>query len=166
MEPPTLRYLSTHMHQWAVARANTMITSHNLPFVTPISSFKKQPYIFAHKYLSVIAAFRLSNAGLGNKYPLAGFSVHDSCPLCLSISKLDEAHVLFSCTAVKDARRETGINMFITQSALQGISASRTHYLFIAGYDLSGKTISMESYKQRAVAISAMRAAWLLKHVS
>ena len=166
VEPPSLKYLSVHMHQWAIARTNTLISSHNLPFVTLITSFKKQPYVFAHKFLSVIAAFRLSNAGLGNKCPISGFTVHNSCPLCSSVYKLDEAHILFTCSAVRDIRRDTGISLFLTQSALHGNSMSKSHYLFIAGFDLSGNMVNMETYKQRAAAISALRAAWLNKHGS
>ena len=164
VEPPTMKYLATHMHQWALARTNSSISSHSLPFVSLLTSFMKKPYVYAHRYLSVLAAFRLSNAGLGNKIPLPGSPVQTSCPLCLGVHKLTEAHVLFTCPAVRNTRRETGITLFLTQAAVHGHSESRSHHLFVTGYDLSGKTLDMENYKQRAVAMLNIKSAWLQIH--
>ena len=166
LDPPTLKYLSIHMHQWALARTNSLISSHSLPFVPLLTSFKKKPYVFTHKHLSVLAAFRLSNAGLGNKVPLDGSPVHHSCPVCSSGLKLDEAHVLFICSAVRKTRCETGINLFLTQSVITGLTESKAYYLFVTGLDMSGKVVDMETYNQRAVAMSAVRSAWLQIHVS
>ena len=165
-EPPTLRYLSIHMHQWALARTNTMISSHTLPYVAPLTSFKKKQYVFAHKNLRVLAAFRLSNAGLGSKIPLPGFPVHNSCPLCSNMYRLNEAHVLFVCSSITNTRCETGITMFMTQSSLQGIQELDAHYLYVSGLDLAGGTVDIATYSERAVAMSAMRSAWLNAHVS
>ena len=164
VEPPTIKYLATHMHQWALARTNSSISSHSLPFVSLLTSFEKKPYVYAHRYLSVLAAFRLSNAGLGNKIPLPGFPVHTTCPLCSGVHRLTEAHVLFTCPAVRNIRRETGITLFLTQAAVQGHSDSRSHYLFVTGYDLRGELVDMENYKQRAAAITAIKSAWLKIH--
>ena len=159
-----MKYLATHMHQWALARTNSSISSHSLPFVSLLTSFMKKPYVYAHRYLSVLAAFRLSNAGLGNKIPLPGSPVQTSCPLCLGVYKLTEAHVLFACPAVRDTRRETGVSLFLTQAAVRGHSDSKSHYLFVAGFDLLEKMLDMENYKQRAVAMSAIKSTWLQIH--
>ena len=71
-EPPSLHYLGVHLHQWALARINGSVLKQSLPCIQEITSFKKQAYVFSHKYLSTIASFRLSNGELGNKYPLPG----------------------------------------------------------------------------------------------
>ena len=114
--------------------------------------------------MSILAAFRLSNDGSGNKAPLPGFLTHTSCPLCNSICKLDEAHVLFTCSALKTVRKDTGISLFTTQSALLGIPDCVSHYLFVAGYDLSGERLDIASYRDRAEAMTVMRSAWLRIH--
>ena len=159
-----MKYLDIHMHQWALARTNTSISSHRLPFVSLLTSFKKEPYVFSHKYLSVLAAFRLSNAGFGNKIPLPGFPVHKSCPLCLGMYQLDEGHVLFSCSAVKDARRETGVTTFLTQATLQGHSDSQSQFLYVRGYDSLEHLVDIETYKLRAESMSRIKSVWLQIH--
>ena len=154
------------MHQWALARTNSIISSHSLPYVPLLTSFNKKPYVSTHNYLSVLAAFRLSNAGLGNKIPLDGFPIQKYCPVCASGYQLDEGHVLFNCSALRKTRCETGINLFLTQAATKGLTEERAQYLFVTGCDLAGNLVNMETYKHRALAISAVRSAWLHAHVS
>ena len=163
-EPPTMKYLSIHMHQWALARTNSMIASHSLPYVPMLTSFKKKPYVYTHSYLSTLASFRLSNAGLGNKIPRNGSQVQKYCPACNSGYLLDEGHVLFTCSATRKVRCETGINLFTTQAATKGLLEERARFLFVTGCDLEGNLVNMETYKHRAIAISAIRSAWLDTH--
>ena len=56
--------------------------------------------------------------------------------------------------------------MFLTQSSLLGIQELIAHYLYVSGFDLSGKLIDIATYRERAVAMSAIRSAWLDIHVS
>ena len=138
----------------------------SLPCVQEKTSFKKQAYVFSHKYLSTIASFRLSNGGLGNKFPLPGSLRSDICPLCSAPHKLSEQHLLFACSAVQKKRSEAGIDLYRTQSQLRGHSITVTHFLFVTGRYLAGNLLSIEDYLERGAAIHNMRSSWLDMHVS
>ena len=116
--------------------------------------------------MGTIASFRLSNGGLGNKYPLPGSLRSDMCPLCSAPHKLNEQHLLFICSAVQRKRSEAGIDLYRTQSQMRGQSVAMTHFLFVTGRDLAGNLLSMEDYLERGAAIHDMRSCWLDMHVS
>ena len=159
-EPPTLRFLSIHLHQWALAKTNDCIASQSLPCVEPVTTFKKKPYVFSHKNLSILASFRLSNAGLGNRCPFPGQQSFSSCPQCYAPS-FSEEHVLFVCPALFRARKLTGLDLFKTQAVLKGITISRIHFFFVTGRDLSGRKIDLKQYFERGASVSEMKTAWL-----
>ena len=160
-EPPTLHYLSVHLHQWALAMTNETVLNQTLPCVEVVTSFKKKRYVFSHKSLSTLASFHLSNGGLGNKYPLPGFLRFDACPHCTAPYKLDEQHLLLVCSAVMRMRQETGVDQFRTQSQLKGCSLAETYYLFVTGRSLAGKMVTVEDYMERGAAIGAIKSAWV-----
>ena len=84
-DPPTLRYLGKHLYQWSLAETNYRISQLHLPYVGSLPDFSRQPYVFEHAHITTIAEFRLSSAGLGNKYPrFAGvlYERQKFCPLC------------------------------------------------------------------------------------
>ena len=101
--PPTEKYLVFHLTQWSLASINDVIEQHSLPYVQPLTSFTREAYAFDHHHLDTIAQFRLSNAGLGNRYPrVAGapYARMKTCPLC-PCPILTETHVVFFCPAVE-----------------------------------------------------------------
>ena len=140
--PPTRKYLNVHLSHWSLANINQRITEHRLPYVQPLDSFKRQAYVFEHNHLDTIAQFRLSNAGLGNRYPrFAGvmYQRQVSCPLC-TCSSLTEAHVVFFCPAITNHREEFNLTLFRTVCQSKGFYEEETFSLYINGLD------SNESY--------------------
>ena len=119
---PTEHYLRQHLYHWALSETNSSLLSHSLPGLDRLVSFKRQPYVFAHKHLSTLASFRLSNAGLGNKCPLPGRERFTGCPRCQVPTTCNEEHVLFDCTSVHRTRVDTSIAIFRTMAVLKGLS--------------------------------------------
>ena len=160
-EPPTTLYLEVHLRQWALARCNDFILEHSLPCIQPLTSFKMKQYVRSHKQLGILASFRLSNAGLGNKCPVAGLQRFLSCPWCPTTFANTEEHLLFVCSSHQRVRQQTGLALFRTQCSLKDISVSRTHFLFVTGRDVSGKEIDLKDYQARGEILSAMRTSFL-----
>ena len=66
-------------------------------------------------------------------------------------------------SAVQNKRRETGIDLFGTQSQLKGYTLAETYFLFVTGRSLAGKMMTVEENMERgaAIAISAIKSAWI-----
>ena len=163
--PPTTRYLASHLFQWSLSEVNSTLSRLELPYVSPLTSFKRQPYVSDHRYLDTIAQFRLSNAGLGNRYPrFAGvpYLRQTNCPLCNSIL-LTEAHVIFFCPYVEHFRGELDLIIFRTICLTKGFSESDTFSLFINGLDWNKKPVDLEEIIARGLALDTLRGHWLAR---
>ena len=135
--PPTPRYLSVHLAQWSLSETNYLMSQKSLPYVQQLSCYKRQPYVYEHEHLSTIAQFRLSNAGLGNRFPRfpsAVYSRRTSCALCPSL-ELNEGHVVFFCSGVERFRDELDLKFFRNICARKGFSEAKTFSLFVNGHD-------------------------------
>ena len=117
------------------------------PFENPFGSrftlwpalFSCQPYAFEHEHLTTIAQFRLSSAGLGNKYPrFAGvlYERQKYCPLCPG-TLLTEAHVIFFCPSTEHHRRTFNLHFYGTACALKGLDQEGTLREYLNDYKWS-----------------------------
>ena len=72
------------------------------------------------EHSTVLCKFRTSNAGLGNRIPLKGFKESMKiCPLCKDLNashRLDEKHVVFFCTALRDVQSRLGFKTYLKQT--------------------------------------------------
>ena len=161
--PPTMRYLGAHLHQWALSETNHLISSLQLPYVGVLKNFVRQPYVYEHHQLSTILQFRLSNAGLGNRYPRFAGVLYERlkmCPLCIG-KKLTEAHVIFFCPSVERFRKEFELNFFRTVCRTQGFDEEKTFSLYINGHDWNENPVPDTDYASRGLALDTLRGHWL-----
>ena len=161
--PPSVRYLGAHLHQWSLSETNHLISSLKLPYVGVLQNYVRQPYVYEHPQLATIAQFRLSNAGLGNRYPrFAGvlYVRQKLCPLCVG-QKLTEAHVIFFCPSVERFRREFELNFFRTVCRTQGFDEDKTFSIYINGHDWNENPVPDTDYASRGHALDTMRGHWL-----
>ena len=161
--PPTLRYLGSHLLQWSLSETNHLIAGHHLPYVGSLTKYSRQPYVFEHPQLATIAQFRLSNAGLGNRYPrFAGLPYvrQKLCPLCVD-EVLTEAHVIFFCPSVERFRKEFELNFFRTVCRTQGYGKEETFNIFINGHDWNGNPVPDTDFASRGLALDTIRGHWL-----
>ena len=158
-EPPTMRYLKRHVTRWALDRANDSISSLNLPFVEPLTAFKRAEYVVSHRFLPTIAGFRLSNGGLGNKCPVVGLPQIKTCPLCMDSHPVNEAHLLFGCHAMKEPQMVLGLRLFHSQCA--GDSLERVAFLYINGRDEFDNAIEHNDYVTRGSILKRMVSIWI-----
>ena len=163
--PPTERYLKTHLYTWSLSEVNNTLANLTLPYVAPLVRFKKQPYVFEHQHLDTIAQFRLSNAGLGNRFPRwAGvfYARQTSCPLC-NLQLLDEAHVVFFCPMVENEREELDLVFFRNRCLEKGFSHKKIFFTFVNGLDWNGRAVQRKEILDIGLALDTLRGHWLAK---
>ena len=162
--PPTTRYMNTHLYSWSLSEVNATVASLSLPYVTPLKHFRRQSYVFEHSHLDTFAQFRLSNAGLGNRYPRwAGFFYARQvfCPLCTSL--LSEDHVILSCPSIAEARSNLGIAFYRNRCQEKGLSDHSTFSSLVNGLDHHGAVVSKAEIVNLGVALDTLRGLWLSK---
>ena len=160
--PPTLGYLGTHLHQWSLAETNHAVSHLCLPHVGTVSKYIRQPYAFEHPHISTIAQFRLSNAGLGNRYPrFAGvlYERQKFCPLCPG-TILTEGHVIFHCKSIEHHRKTFNLHLFRAACQLKGLDAEQTLSRYINGYDWEPRNHRTECISL-GHALDTLRGHWL-----
>ena len=163
--PPTPRYLAVHLAQWALAETNYEISQRSLPCVKQLTKFVRQPCVYEHDHMDTVAQFRLSNAGLGNRFPrfaTAAYARRSSCPLCPS-NLLSESRVVFFCTAVESHRRELDLVFFRNICKSKGYSEEETFITFVNGLDWNGNPVQDTDYAERGLALDTIRGHWLAK---
>ena len=161
--PPTDRYLNVHLAQWSLSMTNFAISQKTLPYVKQLAAYKRQPYVFEHTQLDTIAQFRLSNAGLGNRFPrfpVEGYGRRKACPLC-SCSSLSEGHVVFFCPAVEHFRDELDLKFFRNICEMKGFSEEKTFSLYVNGHDWNENLVADPDFPSRGLAMDLMRGHWL-----
>ena len=159
--PPTLHYLRQHLFQWSLFQINSSLRSGSLSYIPPIESFHKALYVHPSKHLNVIASFKLSNSGLGNKCPNPGQDRLTECPRCPTPAPPTEEHLLFVCPSIQQTRVATGIDSFRTVCTFRGYSITEMFSLYVTGRDVLGHCITVEDYHERGATMTAMRTAWL-----
>ena len=160
--PPTQRYLGRHLTQWALSEVNTTVSQLNLPHIGILDKFSCQPYAFEHPHLSTIAQFRLSNAGLGNRYPRYAGVLYERqkfCPLCPR-TLLTEAHVIFFCNSVEHHRKNFNLHLYRTACQLKGLDEEGTLTAFLNSYDWEKKNHHTECVSL-GHALDTIRGHWL-----
>ena len=162
--PPTTRYLKSHLYTWSLSEVNSTLADLSLPYVSPLSCFKRQPYVFEHPHMDTFAQFRLSNSGLGNRFPRwAGFFYPRTtqCPLCTSA--LTEAHVILSCPSIETDRKNLGITFFRNRCQDKGWTEETTFSALVNGLDSNGGALPRRDIVRIGLALDTLRGFWLSK---
>ena len=147
--PPTSSILNRLIEQWSVECVNQRISLLSLPSVGELTRFDRQPYVYEHQGLSILAQFRLGCAGLGNKQPRFGALRLKRCPLCCQL--LDEVHVAFTCLDLEKFRKfHTTITKFRILCTLKSMTIQATFNYFVNGLDSNGDAVSDSVYIERA----------------
>ena len=106
-----------------------------------------------------IASFRLSNAGLGNRFALQGLPRLGFCPRCGVHFRMDEVHVVVQCASMGSIREELGLSTFLEKC--EGYSSERKYFLYVNGLDEYGNWTSAGNYESRGLILNRMRSAWI-----
>ena len=156
---PSRSYLQQHLNLWFLNRINEQILSKSLPCIELLTCFRKERYVYSHKYMSTVASFRLANAGLGNKYALQGLDRLPFCPKCGIPFRMDEVHVIVQCAFMASVREELGLSIFLEKCA--GYSSERKYFLYVNGLDEFANWTALDIYESRGSILSRMRSAWI-----
>ena len=147
--------------EYFLAKTNECVST--LRWFQPLKKFSRASYVCENESSAVLTEFKLDCAGLGNKQPRLGHVRKPFCPVCPGRVPNTGIHMLFSCGSTSSLRLTTGIQAFITQCLLRGISMIGAYKLFVNGYTSQRKPISQSDYLERGKSMNDMRALWLTK---
>ena len=151
------------LHFCCISVTNHLISQFKLPNVGALSRFSCQPYVFEHPHLSTIAQFRLSNAGLRNRYPRfvgALYNIQKTCPMCQE-PKLSESHLFFFCPSVEHFIKDFDLTTFRTVARVTGFTEEETFRIYINGFNWNGCHVPDTDFVARGHALDTIRGHWL-----
>ena len=114
--------------------------------------------------MDTIAQFRLSNAGLGNRFPRwAGFFYArvTQCPLCTS--PVSEDHVILSCPSIETERKGLGITFLQNRCQDKGWTEKATFSALVNGLDSDGTALPRLDSVRIGLALDTLGGLWLAK---
>ena len=154
------RFNSPQLRQNKLLLLNSTLASLQLPLVHQLNRLTRAGYVCENDSVAVIAAFKFSNAGLGNREPRQGHHRQLQCPLCSVPTTNDEFHLVIHCPSVSTLRTSSNISSFITACQLKNFLFPKIFDYFVNG---NGKHISTDSYLERGNCLADMRKLWLSK---
>ena len=159
--PQSRKILMSHISERFLMNLNSDVQELELPALGLVRSLKCSSYVCENTYSSVIAAFKLGNADLGNRAPRMGHLRRSLCPLCPVPSPNTEFHLVMCCSALSPMRSATQISTFITACHMKNISLASTYSLFINGKDSNHQNIGLQEYLERGKCMDDLRKLWL-----
>ena len=158
--PVTKASLKIHINAWFINLINTRIFESALSCVPQLAAFSRSRYICEAASCSVIASFKFSNSGLGNRAPRPGRQRTAVCSLCAGF--LDETHVAFLCPALEDFRAaHTDLSSFLTACVGRGIMTQWAAKLYFMGMDWNQQPVDTSVYLRRGWILKNMLAEWI-----
>ena len=158
---PAPSLMKNMCNEYFLSKINSSISAH--PWILPITALARSSYVCENKFSSVITEFKLDCAKLGNKQPRLGHVRKPFCPLCPMNVPNTPMHMLFSCGSLSALRHDTGIQSYILQCRLQGLTMTECYKLFVNGLTSQGNPLDMKDYLERGKIMSDMRELWLSK---
>ena len=154
---PSPSQIDKRLMEWCLARINSTIVHQNLPGLQPVSHFKREPYVYNHRFLGIIASFRLGNSGLFKKFP----SPPPKCPVCDEWEPLCDRHILLECAGLSNVRLSSNLLAFKENCQAKGHNLETTFKFFIGGLDSLGHSIPLSDYILRGQTLVDMSKEWL-----
>ena len=123
-------------------------------------SFKPKPWINDSVLSKTFTEFRASDAGLGNRAPLADGNQYKVCILCYKEGKIqmnNECHILTQCDSLKQYRDFIGLSAILDSYNSNGKKYSdiKCVQMFL-GADFS----SVNEYMRRSQLLFLLREKW------
>ena len=134
-----------------------------LPWLKPLDSFSRLAYVSENRWSRTISEFRMGCEGLGNKQPRSGYNRKPFCPVCPQRHPNNGMHLIFSCSSLSKLRSETGISSFLTVCSVKSIQIDNAYTMFVNGLDTENKSVSRQTFLDRAKCMHDMRQLWLTK---
>ena len=142
---------------------NEKISKSHVHIKLPITKLVRATYVCESEFASSIAKFKLGVANLGNRVPRFAHQVQTFCPLCPTMVRNNEEHLVYYCPSVTAKRYETGIASFFTQGVLFGHTIGNIFQLFVNGLDLHGNLVPRSVALERGKALQDLAEDWLKK---
>ena len=156
--PSTMKGL---VGKYFLAQLNSKISA--FKWIAPVTALSRSSYVCENEYSSIIAEFKLDNPGLGEKRPLLGHNRKPFCPLCPVRIPSSGFHMLFECSSISVLRINCGIQSYILQCEMKGLSLTTSYKYFVNGNNSNGKPIPQLEFLERGKCMKIMRDLWLSK---
>ena len=158
---PAPSLMKNMSRDYFLAKINSNITSY--PWLLPMKTFTRSAYVCESLSSQVISEFKLDCANLGNKQPRQGYQRQLTCPACPDNVPNTSMHMLLICSSISRLRHTTGIQSFMTQCQLNGVSFTDCFKFFVNGLTWQGKSVDKQAYLERGRIMKDMRDLWLSK---
>ena len=151
--------------EYFVAVTNTTLASLSLPWLTPITRFKRQLYVQESEASVTLAQFRYNVAHIGNKFPRVGrLNTSRDCPLCPCSTPNSVCHLALFCPAIELVRKEhTSLAAFRNICIFKGFSEAYTFQLLINGLDWNENPVGQDDFLTTGKELKILMDSWLAK---
>lgn len=151
------------MDNWAKTVAKKAMECKSLKWLPqPTQGWHKQKYITESSDSGVLAAFRLGNAELGNRYPRNKYLVKKTCPVCRRHEN-NELNLVFQCSSVSKKRKELGITQFYNSFKVQGMSDDMIFRIYLGEQMINGYQVDAHTLRNRGKCLGILKKTWLSK---
>ena len=151
--------------KYFVDATNTALASLSLPWLPPISKFRRQLYVKECEASVTLAQFRYNVAHIGNKFPRVGrLNTSRDCPLCPCPTLNSVSHLALFCPAIELVRREhTGLASFRNICVFKGFSEAYTFQLLVNGLDWNENPVDQKDFLKTGQELKILMDSWLAK---
>ena len=155
--------LTRFCKEYFVSTTNQALSSLALPWLKPISLYRRQLYVKESPHSVILSQFRYNVANIGNKYPRVGrMTVQKDCPLCPQTERNTVAHLALFCSSIERVRKEqTSVTSFRNTCIFKGFSESYIFKLFINGFDWNENPVKAKDYLDRGRELDLLLNSWL-----
>ena len=151
--------------EFFVGATNAALSSLSLPWLNPISRFRRQAYVQESEASVTLAQFRYDVAHIGNKFPRVGrLNTHRDCPLCPCPTPNTVSHLALFCPEIELVRKEhTSLAYFRNICIFKGFTEADTFQLLINGLDWNENPVGQEDFLRTGQELKFLMDSWLAK---
>ena len=148
-----------------ISSTNSTLSSLSLPWIMPITCYKRVTYVRESSYSTTLSEFRYNMPPIGHKYPRVGrLSVRRLCPLCPTSKPNTASHLAFFCPYIERVRKEeTSLSFFRNICSTKGFTEDRIFQLFVSGLDWNENPVQADEFLDRGRELKHVMDAWLDK---
>ena len=139
------------LNTYFVNQTNDALSVMSLPWLQPITKYKRSRYVKEGKRSEFVACFRFNSVNIGHRFPRLGRTNKQRyCPLCPNMHENSLLHMTFFCPALEDTRKvATSLSSFRNMCKAKDFSDLKVFALFVNGLDWNEIPVDGMVYLER-----------------
>ena len=94
------------LNSFFITQTNDALAAMSLPWLKPISKYRKTRYVREGERSEFVACFRFNAVNIGHRFPRLGRAQKQRyCPLCPDMQENSLLHMTFFCPALEETRK-------------------------------------------------------------